>query len=135
VKASVMTVAVNIQGLLHGFASDEVMKHVLGSYALQFEAASYRALVTAAEQAGEREVASTCATILREEEAMAAWLRDHLPRVTEQYLQRAASGADAKRYVGIQEQRLEGTDRAATAGPGAARRPGGWSRRSASDCR
>jgi ferritin-like metal-binding protein YciE len=97
VKASVMTVAVNIQGLLHGFASDEVMKHVLGSYALQFEAASYRALVTAAEQPGEREVASTCATILREEEAMAAWLRDHLPRVTEQYLQRAASGADAKR--------------------------------------
>jgi ferritin-like metal-binding protein YciE len=43
VKASVMTVAVNIQGLLHGFASDEVMKHVLGSYAFeQFEAASYR---------------------------------------------------------------------------------------------
>jgi ferritin-like metal-binding protein YciE len=91
-------VAANIQGLLHGFASDEVMKHVLGSYAFeQFEAASYRALVTAAEQPGEREVASTCATILREEEAMAAWLRDHLPRVTEQYLQRAASGADAKR--------------------------------------
>jgi ferritin-like metal-binding protein YciE len=97
-KASVMKVAANIQGLLHGFASDEVMKHVLGSYAFeQFEAASYRALVTAAEQPGEREVASTCATILREEEAMAAWLWDHLPRATEQYLQRAAIGADAKR--------------------------------------
>ena len=45
----------------------------VASYAFeQFEAACYRALVTAAEQAGEREVASTCATILREEEDMAA---------------------------------------------------------------
>jgi ferritin-like metal-binding protein YciE len=97
-KASVMKVAANIQGMLHAFASDEVMKHALASYAFeQFEAACYRALVTAAEQAGEREVASTCATILREEEEMAAWLWEHLPQLTEQYLQRAASGADAKR--------------------------------------
>ena len=74
-KASVVKVAANIQGMLHAFASDEVMKHALASYAFeQFEAACYRALVTAAEQAGEREVASTCATILREEEDMAAWL-------------------------------------------------------------
>ena len=39
--------------MLHAFASDEVMKHALASYAFeQFEAACYRALVTAAEQAG-----------------------------------------------------------------------------------
>jgi rubrerythrin len=70
--------------MLHAFASDEVMKHALASYAFeQFEAACYRALVTAAEQAGEREVASTCATILREEEEMAAWLWEHLPQLTE----------------------------------------------------
>jgi ferritin-like metal-binding protein YciE len=97
-KASVMKVAANIQGMLHAFASDEVMKHALASYAFeQFEAACYRALLTAAEQAGEREVASTCATILREEEEMAAWLWEHLPQLTQKYLQRAASGAEAKR--------------------------------------
>lgn len=84
--------------MLHAFASDEVMKHALASYAFeQFEAACYRALVTAAEQAGEREVASTCATILREEEDMAAWLWEHLPHLTQHYLQRAATGAEAKR--------------------------------------
>jgi ferritin-like metal-binding protein YciE len=97
-KASVMKVAANVQGMMHSLSSDEVMKHALGSYAFeQFEAASYQALVTAAEQAGEREVASTCSTILREEQAMAAWLWEHLPQLTQLYLQRSASGADAKR--------------------------------------
>jgi ferritin-like metal-binding protein YciE len=97
-KTSVMKVAANIQGMLHGFASDEVMKHALASYAFeQFEAACYQALVTAAEQAGEREVVSTCSTILREEQAMASWLWDNLPHLTEQYMQRSATGAEAKR--------------------------------------
>lgn len=97
-KAGVMKVAANVQGLTHALSSDEVMKHALGSYAFeQFEVASYQALVTAAEQAGEREVATTCATILREEQAMAAWLWQHLPQLTREYLQRSATGADAKR--------------------------------------
>jgi ferritin-like metal-binding protein YciE len=97
-KTSVMKVAANIQGMLHAFASDEVMKHALASYAFeQFEAACYQALVTAAEQAGEREVVSTCSTILREEQAMASWLWENLPQLTQQYLQRSVTGADAKR--------------------------------------
>jgi ferritin-like metal-binding protein YciE len=97
-KASAMKMAANIQGMLHALASDEVMKHALGSCAFeQFEAASYQALVTAAEQAGEREVVSTCSAILREEEAMAAWIWEQLPQLTKQYLQRSATGADAKR--------------------------------------
>ena len=97
-KAGVMKVAANVQGMMHALASDEVMKHILANYAFeQFEAASYQALVTAAEQAGEREVASTCATILREEQEMAEWLWERLPQLTQQYLQRSASGIDAKR--------------------------------------
>lgn len=71
-KAGVMKPAANIQGMLHAFASGEVMKHALASYSFeQFEAACYQALVTTAEEAGEREVASTSSTILREEQAMA----------------------------------------------------------------
>jgi ferritin-like metal-binding protein YciE len=97
-KAGVMKPAANIQGMLHAFASGEVMKHALASYSFeQFEAACYQALVTTAEEAGEREVASTCSTILREEQAMGAWLRETLPQLTQLYLKRAARGADAKR--------------------------------------
>jgi ferritin-like metal-binding protein YciE len=97
-KAGVMKMAANIQGVLHAFASDEVMKHALASYAFeQFEAACYRSLITAAKEAGEREVVNTCSTILREEEAMAAWLWENLPHLTQQYLQRSATGAEAKR--------------------------------------
>lgn len=41
-------------------------------------------------------VASTCSTLL-EQEDMAAWLWEHLPQLTQNYLQRFAIGADAKR--------------------------------------
>jgi ferritin-like metal-binding protein YciE len=97
-KTGVMKVAANVQGMMHAFASDEVMKHALANYAFeQFEAASYQSLVRAAEEAGEREVASTCSTILREEQAMASWLWEYLPQLTQQYLQRSETGSDAKR--------------------------------------
>jgi ferritin-like metal-binding protein YciE len=93
-----MKVAASIEGMMHALASDEVMKHDLANYAFeQFEAASYQALIIAAEQAGQREVASTCSTILHQEEEMAEWLWGHLPQLTHQYLQRSTSGRDAKR--------------------------------------
>lgn len=93
-----MKPAANIRGMLHAFAPVEVMKYAFPRYSFeQFKAACYQARVTTAEGAGEREVASTCSTILREEQAMAAWPWETLPQLTQHYLKRAARGADAKR--------------------------------------
>lgn len=58
---------------------DEVMKNVLMDYAAEhFEIACYRALVTAAEEAGHPKIARVCRQILEEEEAMADWLQERL---------------------------------------------------------
>ncbi len=78
-------------------ASDEVVKSGLAAYAFErYEIAAYRALIATAEEAGEPEVVAVCQENLREEEAMAAWLAEHLPQVTRQYLTREATGQEAK---------------------------------------
>lgn len=97
-KESVMRFGANMQGIMHAMASDEVMKHALASYAFeQFESACYQSLSVAAKDAGEHDVARVCDDILRQEQAMAGWLWQHLPQVTSEYLARSAHGAEAKR--------------------------------------
>jgi ferritin-like metal-binding protein YciE len=79
------------------FASDEVLKSGIADYAFEhYEIASYKMLIAAAGEAGEPEVARLLKENLREEEAMAAWLDQHLPEVTRQYLHREAAGKSAK---------------------------------------
>jgi ferritin-like metal-binding protein YciE len=81
------------------FAGDKVMKGSLASYTFEhMEIASYTMLIAAANSLGEAEVAQVCEQNLREEEAMADWLRQHLPGTTEQFLARAdTESAEAKR--------------------------------------
>ncbi len=74
-KAATMKLAANVQGMLHGLAGDEVLKHALGSHAFeQFEAGCYRSLSVAAEAAGEPQIAQTCSRLMEQEQAMAAWV-------------------------------------------------------------
>lgn len=93
-----MKIAANMQGLMHAMSSDEVLKNALASAAFeQFEAASYRMLVTAAEVAGEKEIAETCRTIMEQEVSMADWTWSQLQPLTQKYLQLGLAGAEAKR--------------------------------------
>lgn len=86
------------QGVTGMFASDEVVKSGLFSYAFEhMEIASYRSLIAAARTLGDEATAQVCEKILKEEEAMATWLADHIQPLTMQFLQRAATGAEAKR--------------------------------------
>jgi ferritin-like metal-binding protein YciE len=88
----------NMQAMSGILMSDEVMKGGIASYTFEhFEIANYRALIAAAEQVGDQQTRSTCEQILRQEEAMASWLSQHLPQVTRQYLERDATGGPAKR--------------------------------------
>jgi len=87
-----------MQGLGGSMTSDEIVKGALASYAFEhFEIAAYTALAAAAEQLGESRIAGICNDILQEEKAMASFLQDHLPGVTKTYLERQASGLNAKR--------------------------------------
>ncbi|MFP3371675.1 ferritin-like domain-containing protein [Pseudomonas sp. SIMBA_068] len=79
--------------------SDEVVKGAMSGYVFEnFEIASYTVLIEAATFAGDELTAEACRSILKEEVAMADWLKDHLPEITRAFLSRsAAPGEEAKR--------------------------------------
>jgi ferritin-like metal-binding protein YciE len=97
-KDSAGKLTATMQGLGGVFAGDEVVKGGMAGYTFEhFEISAYTALVAAAEAAGDQQTASVCREILAEEQAMADWLKERLPSVTQQYLQREEVGAPAKR--------------------------------------
>lgn len=70
-------------------AEDEVVKGGIACYAFEnFEIASYKALIKAADMVAQPEISKLCNEILQEEIAMADWLSNHLDDVTQRYLQR-----------------------------------------------
>jgi ferritin-like metal-binding protein YciE len=57
----------------------------IASYAFEaMEIASYRILVSTARQVGDNETARVCEEILHDEEAMADWLENNIPTLTQQ---------------------------------------------------
>ncbi len=88
-----------VQGMSGIFVSDEVVKASLASYTFEhMEIASYKALIAAAEVVGDAETKRVCEQILREEEAMAQWLAEHLQGTVAQFLARdEAPDTTAKR--------------------------------------
>jgi ferritin-like metal-binding protein YciE len=77
------------QGMSGYFVGDEVVKASLAAYTFEhMEISSYRSLIATAEAAGDHETKQICENILRQEEAMAKWLEEHIGPITKQYLQR-----------------------------------------------
>lgn len=91
-------IGATMQGMGGMFAGDEVVKGAMAGYVFEHaEIASYVALIGAAQKAALPEVVRVCEQNLAEEQAMADWLRQHLPAVTQAFLIREESGAPAKR--------------------------------------
>ncbi len=88
-----------MQNLGGVFAGDEVIKGALASYSFEaMEIASYRILAAAAEADGDAQTAQLCRDICTEEEAMAEWLKEHMPNLTVAFFDRAnADDTEAKR--------------------------------------
>ncbi len=88
-----MAMAQSISGV---FAGDEVMKGSLASYTFEhMEIASYTILIAAAEHLGETEIARVCNQNLREEVAMADWLKSNLQPTTAKFLSRAETDSES----------------------------------------
>jgi ferritin-like metal-binding protein YciE len=79
--------------------NDEIVKGAQMGYVFEnLEIASYTILIAAAQAVGDTETQQVCERILEEEVAMAEWLRQHLPQLTQAYLIRAATpDVEAKR--------------------------------------
>ncbi len=81
-----------VEGIATGIFRDEIMKDVLMGYAAEhLEIACYRSLITAAKELGQAEIARICEQILKEEEAMAQWIEQHLPDITRMSLHQTSN--------------------------------------------
>lgn len=86
-KEAVGTVLGKVGGVANLPAKDSMIKNLLGDYAAEnFEIASYKSLVAAAEKIGDTATAEVCRRILRDEEEMAGWLGGHIPTFTQAFL-------------------------------------------------
>lgn len=79
--------------------SDEIVKGAIASYVFEnLEIATYTALIAAAKTVGDTETAHVCEQILPQEVAMAKWVLENLPHLTEEFLVRDATpDVEAKR--------------------------------------
>lgn len=81
IMGSVMS---KLEGMSTAMFEDRLIKDLLVDHAAEhFEIACYRSLVHAAEQRRLHDIAATCRDILSEEEAMASWLAELVPEVTD----------------------------------------------------
>lgn len=91
-KAAMGSVLGTAQSVMTGMFSDEMIKNVLADYgAEQFEVAAYTALVAAADELGEDEIARLCEENLREDQLMAAWLEQQIPTVVAQMIAKTST--------------------------------------------
>lgn len=98
-KDAAMSLTGNMAALAHTVAGDEVLKNSFADLAFEnFEIASYKALLTMAEDGGFTSATSPLQATLREEEAMSGWLSENIPLITRRYMALYQStGSDAKR--------------------------------------
>ncbi|MBB4127325.1 ferritin-like metal-binding protein YciE [Xanthomonas translucens] len=99
IKGAVASVMATVHAAGNSMMSDEVAKSLGVSYAFEhMEIASYRALVIAAKEAGQTQIAEICAAILDQEIAMAEWLIEHQEATILAFLKRERTeGQTAKR--------------------------------------
>lgn len=92
VKSAFSSVVGTLESVSTAAFLDQLVKNVLVEYGSeQFEVGCYTALVTAAREAGYPDVAGFCEQNLKEDQAMAQWLVQHVPDVVQQTTGRASS--------------------------------------------
>ena len=92
VKSGIASVMGAVQGMSTKLAKDELIKNTLHDYGTEhFEIACYTSLLAAAEDLGDHETARVCREILRDEEAMAAFLLGQIPTATREFLRQESA--------------------------------------------
>lgn len=96
VKDAALTMSGNMAALAHTFAPDEILKNSFANFAFEnFEAASYKSLITVAEEGSFASAIPLLRQTLDEELAMAQFCDEVLPAVTRKFLALRASGETA----------------------------------------
>jgi len=88
-SAKLVAFGQSVSGMM---VSDEVVKGAMSGYVFEhMEIASYTILIAAAKAVGDVETQRACEQILPQEIAMAEWLKENLPELTQAFLARSAA--------------------------------------------
>jgi hypothetical protein len=83
-------------------ASDEVLKNTLANFAFEyFEMAAYKSLIAMAEVLGDAKGAEAAKTCLAEEQAMAAWIDEHIAPTTIIFLDHEATSVGGNSIIAM----------------------------------
>lgn len=86
-KDLAMKLGGQLEPIMSKLTSDAMPKNCLATYAYEnFEIASYRSLMGAAEELGMEELRVMCERFIAEEREMADFLYENIPAITRQYL-------------------------------------------------
>jgi ferritin-like metal-binding protein YciE len=95
-KDAALTMSGNMAALAHTLAGDEILKNSFANFAFEnFEAASYKALITVADYGGYAAALPLLRETLEEELAMARFCDEILPQVTRRFITLRESGETA----------------------------------------
>lgn len=98
VKDTMMSLVGNLAAAVHAPAPDEVVKNTFANFAFEhYEIAAYKSLLTLADVTGHAAAVSVLQQSLREEEAMAQWIADHIDETTRTFVARSEAGQTAGR--------------------------------------
>ncbi|MBI4445054.1 MAG: DUF892 family protein [Acidobacteria bacterium] len=90
IKAGFAQFSGRVQAVATGAFNDELVKNDISDYATEhFEIACYKALIEAARDAGESEIARICEQILSDEQEMARFLDSELPKAVREQMSKA----------------------------------------------
>ena len=96
IKDLTMELGANLQAMAHMMAPDEIIKNSLANFAFEnFEAASYKSLITLADAGSFAAATPLLTASLDEELSMANWVDDHNAELTLAYVHRRAAGDTA----------------------------------------
>jgi ferritin-like metal-binding protein YciE len=96
-KEAALSMSGAMAAIAHSFAGDEILKDSFANYAFEnFEIASYKSLITMAEDGAFQSFVPLLQQTLTEEQQMAQWIDERLPAITRRYVElSAAKGAFA----------------------------------------
>jgi len=87
VKTSIGLTMETVKGLSTALSHDEQIKDLISSYAMEyFEIACYQALAVAADAAGLPHIVNACKQIIADEDKMAEFISEQLPRAVRNYI-------------------------------------------------
>jgi len=91
-KDSVGTIMGNLAAMAHAPAPDEILKNTFANHAFEnYEIAAYKSLITMGEAIRAEHCVDALQESLGQEEAMAKWILENTPKVTQMYMDKSCT--------------------------------------------